>query len=333
MRLALILLLTAASASAYYPHDRSQPLTRIAFGSCNHQEKPQPQWEVLRQSEPDLWVWLGDNIYADTEDMAVMKAKYDLQFDRPGYAAFRQAVPIIGTWDDHDYGLNGGNKKYPMKRESQQLLLDFLEVPTGDVRRSREGAYAAYVFGPPGRRVKFILLDNRYFSDRPGRRSDILGKRQWKFLQEELGNNTAQFTFIGGGTQMLAVDHGYDHWAEYPRSRKRLLDEIRASEQGGVVLLSGDRHIHEISMVNDETVRYPLFDFTASGLTHSYRRLKAEKNRYRVGPFLNEPGLGLIVIDWDRDDPMVSLRARDMKNRVRVRFDTTLSTLQPNKDL
>ena len=51
-------------------------LTRIAFGSCCHQDKPQPIWANVNRFAPDLFIFLGDNIYGDTEDMAIMQAKY-----------------------------------------------------------------------------------------------------------------------------------------------------------------------------------------------------------------------------------------------------------------
>ena len=262
-----------------------------------------------------------------------MKSTYEMQFNRADYARFRGLVPIIGVWDDHDYGENNSGKWYPKKRESQQLFLDFLEEPENSPRRSREGIFASHTFGPEGRQLKFILLDNRYFADRPGPESDILGEAQWEFLQSELHSSTAQITFICSGTQMLAFDQPFENWGNFPRSRQRLLELIREGRKGGVILLSGDRHIHEISLVNDESVRYPLIDFTASGLTHSFAGLKAERNRYRIGSFYNDLGFGFIIIDWEREDPTISLQVRDQENQIRRRFDMSLSSLQPNKNL
>ena len=329
----VLLALMGGSVFAYYPHEISEPVSRIGIGSCNAQERPQPHWGLLTDSRVELWVWLGDNVYADTEDMMEMKSTYEMQFNRTDYARFRAAVPIIGTWDDHDYGENDSGKWYPKKRESQQLFLDFLEEPKNSPRWSQEGVFSSHTFGPVDRQLKFILLDNRYFADRPGPESDILGEAQWEFLQAELQSSTAQFTFICSGMQMLAFDQPFEKWGNFPRSRERLLDLIRESRKGGVILLSGDRHIHEISMVNDESVRYPLIDFTASGMTHAFEPLRAERNRYRIGSFYNDLGFGFIVIDWEREDPTISLQVRDLENQIRRRFEISLSFLQPTKDL
>jgi len=125
-------------------------VSRIAFGSCVNQDKPQPIWDAVVDTKPQHFVFLGDNIYADTEDMEVMKAKYALLGKQPGYIKLKATCPIHATWDDHDYGANDGGAEYPKKKESQQVFLDFFEVPKDDPRRTREGVYSSTVFGPTG---------------------------------------------------------------------------------------------------------------------------------------------------------------------------------------
>ena len=333
--LALFLLTVAQltnPALAFYPKDFSQPLTRIGFGSCNDQDKPQPHWQTLTDAQIGLWIWLGDNIYADAEEANVFQRKYGTQLNRPEYMAFRKATPIIGTWDDHDYGVNDGGKGFSLKQQSQEHLLNFLDEPASSPRRKQEGVYTAYTFGPSGKQVKFILLDNRSFAGKPGPQADLLGKAQWEFLEKELKNNQAQVTFIGSGTQMLPRDHRWEKWSNFPKSRKRLLDLIRKSGKGGVLLLSGDRHLHEISIVNDEHTPYPLIEFTSSGLTHAYTELKEEFNRYRVGPVFKQQGFGIVEINWSGPETVIHLQARDMSNKVKLQYDVRLSHLQPRKD-
>src|SRR5687768_6847248 len=118
LALSLVFLLTGQVAVA---QDRKE--LKIAFGSCNRQDLPQPLWEVIAGDQPDLWIWLGDNIYGDSNDMGVIKAKYDKQLQHPGYQKFTAQVPVIGTWDDHDYGRNDAGKSYPYKKATQQLAL------------------------------------------------------------------------------------------------------------------------------------------------------------------------------------------------------------------
>ena len=50
--------------------------SKIAFGSCSNQNKPQPILDTVVAKNPDLFIYLGDNIYGDTEDMEVLAQKY-----------------------------------------------------------------------------------------------------------------------------------------------------------------------------------------------------------------------------------------------------------------
>src|SRR5438046_491914 len=105
-------------------------LSRVAFGSCAKQDKPQPIWDAVVERKPELFVFLGDNIYADTQDMDVMRAKYALLGKQPGYQKLKKTCPILATWDDHDYGANDAGAEYPRKKEAQQVFLDFFGVST-----------------------------------------------------------------------------------------------------------------------------------------------------------------------------------------------------------
>src|SRR2546426_6802750 len=81
-----------------------KPLTRIAFGSCAHQDRPQPIWGPIVAARPELFLFVGDTIYADTTDMKVMRAKYAKLAAMPGYQKLLKTCPVLATWDDHDYG-------------------------------------------------------------------------------------------------------------------------------------------------------------------------------------------------------------------------------------
>lgn len=139
------------------------PLSRISFGSCAKQDQPQPIWDAVVAGQPELFVFLGDNIYGDSPDMDVLRAKYALLHEQPGFQKLKQACPVVATWDDHDYGQDDAGAEFTMRRESQQVFLDFLGVAKNDARRTQEGVYWSKVYGPSGKRVQIILLDARYF--------------------------------------------------------------------------------------------------------------------------------------------------------------------------
>jgi len=38
--------------------------TTIAFGSCLKQSKPQPVWDALVKLKPDMFLFIGDNVFS-----------------------------------------------------------------------------------------------------------------------------------------------------------------------------------------------------------------------------------------------------------------------------
>src|SRR5829696_4582652 len=84
--------------------DNEKVLSRIAFGSCANQDKPQPIWDKIVADKPDVFLFIGDIVYGDTKDMDVLRGKYKKLLDQPGYQKLLKTCPLMATWDDHDYG-------------------------------------------------------------------------------------------------------------------------------------------------------------------------------------------------------------------------------------
>ncbi len=185
------------------PVDFQRKVTTLAFGSCNDQERDQNMWNTIVENQPDVWVWLGDNVYCDTEDMQFLASKYAKVKIEPGYQRLRGMASVIGIWDDHDYGQNDGGKGYVFKKQSRDLMLEFLDVPLNNLVWAHEGAYQSYSMGPLGQKIKLLLLDARYFRDElvanpdkspryfANKDGDILGEAQWGWLEKELLNSDA----------------------------------------------------------------------------------------------------------------------------------------------
>ena len=317
-------------ALAKFPDDFAKPLEVIAFGSCNRDELPQPLWPVIAEENPDLWIWAGDNIYADwhegpngqrvkfTINREWVTKRYAAQFNQPDYTAFREKTPIIGTWDDHDYGRNNAGAEYTLKETTRDLALSFMEVPIGDPRWQREGLYGAYDFGTSGKITKVILLDNRYFaSGKKADEPDLLGQKQLTWLKTTLRESEADLHILVSGTQIISEEHRWEKWADYPKTRAWLLREI-SDTQTPTILLSGDRHIHEISILQDWPGKFPLSDITSSGLTHSWDGFPGETNRHRVGEVFTGLGYGVIYINWSESIPQIELVIKDVNSKAQI---------------
>jgi alkaline phosphatase D len=311
-----------------------EPLTRIAFGSCCKQDKPQPIWESIVAKNPQLFLFLGDNIYGDTEDMKVLKAKWDMLANQAGYKKLKEKCQVLATWDDHDYGANDAGAEYPRKKESQQIFQDFLGVTKDSPRRKQEGVYHSEIIGPVGKRVQVILLDVRYFRSplktgyKPGEPGDgyrgkyapetnpsatVLGETQWKWLEEQL-KKPAELRLVCSGVQVIPDEHGSEMWGNFPLEREKLFKLIASTKANNVLLLSGDRHLAEIMKLPAKThgIAHPLYEITSSSLntpsgnlTKAGTRFSNEINSYRMGLTYFETNFGIVEIDWNQSPPLV----------------------------
>ncbi|MFC2126143.1 alkaline phosphatase D family protein [Bacteroidota bacterium] len=300
----------------------------IAFGSCSHEYDDNQLWEEVMTHDPDIWIWMGDNIYGDSYYMNVLSEKYERQKMRDSYQKLLNSrVNIIGTWDDHDYGINDGGRYYYMKKESKELMLEFLDVPLDHPVRQREGVYQSYTFGKDDKQVKVILLDTRNFRDSlnidfpENKRTyvgnpdgDILGEEQWKWLANELTESNAVIHIIGSSIQVLSEEHRWEKWSNFPKSRERLFQLLVSKKPVRTLFLSGDRHIAEISRIEIPGYPYPLYDFTSSGLTHTWDNASIEPNKHRVSDFIIAKNFGLINIDWKPEGPEVLLQIKGGNN-------------------
>lgn len=337
-------------------------VSRIAFGSCANQSAAQPIWDAVNEFHPQVFIWLGDNIYGDIrrpfsifgKERTVgpwknaprfipsshqeMISRYEKAKANPGYSRLRKNAKIIGTWDDHDYGLNDAGKEFTEKVANQRLMLDFLDEPQDSPRRKQDGVYASYTFGPLRKQVKIILLDTRYHRDPLSSDGSILGASQWTWFEKEMKGPATAITIIGSSVQVLSnlsATTGplfyMESWGRFPKERLRLFRLITDSKRDGVFFISGDVHFGEITRY-DCGADYPLYDITSSGLTQAVEkaipsplhfllrflawytpstvRLKSPNCRRRSCTY-GQPNFGAIEIDWNANLVALKVEVRD----------------------
>lgn len=317
--------------------ERYPDRTVIAFGSCSKQYNPNQRWVDIHNNDPDICIWLGDNIYGDTHDMDFMAEKYAHQKADTGYQLLlKSRAKIIGTWDDHDYGVNDGGKNYSKKKESKDLFMDFMDISEDNPIRTHEGVYQSYDYTFGDHLLKIILLDTRYFRDtiernfitrayKPNIEGDVLGEEQWQWLENEFKESIADLILIGSSIQVIPEEQIYEKWSNLPKARKRLFNLLEKYPDKRVVFLSGDRHIAEISEISLQGLEYPLYDFTSSGLTHTWQREDAEQNKYRISDFIVDLNFGVILIDWkENKNHKITFQIKGEGNSMLYEYETEL---------
>jgi alkaline phosphatase D len=265
------------------------------------------------KQRPDLFIWGGDNVYADWTKVGSVARAYKKQNAHPDYAKFKSKTPMIGTWDDHDYAWDNAEGGVQFKKESQRLHLDFFDVPKNSPRRKQEGIYTSYDFGEDGQRMKFIILDNRYFK-RMEPDAPILGEVQWQWLEDVFKNSEADLHFISSGLSIFSPLIPYtEEWWHHPSEVRRLLELLKKYQVKAPVFLTGDKHFSSIFKYSGQ------LEFMASGLTHTAPR----RTWWYLGR--NYPNTyfginyGLIDIEWEGNIPKLTMFIRNGERDIHTR--------------
>ncbi|WP_202389818.1 alkaline phosphatase D family protein [Parapontixanthobacter aurantiacus] len=341
--------ITLPRAPAGASLDPNTVLTRIAFGSCNHQSRSQHMWDRIEATDPQLFMLIGDNVYGDTgwrgdAGLETLRDAYALQSSHSEFVDFRRQVPMLTTWDDHDYGFNDAGASFALRNWSEEIYETYWG--SSEEVRSRPGVYESRTFGSDGRVVQIIMLDTRFFrsdldrlpysEDRPPlgpylptERADatMLGGDQWNWLAQEL-QKPADLRMIVSSVQVLTDAHDYEAWAALPAERRRLYEMLSTREDSGLVLLSGDRHAGGLyTYAPPAAAGEQFWEITSSSLNLAFsttaENTAREPDDRRVTDFISEENFGLIDIDWANKALTLSLLGNEGELRAARSFEWT----------
>ena len=136
-----IVALARSSVELSLNQDSNEPL-RLAFGSCfrifNFKNDI---FKTINENKPHLFAWMGDAAYTDntrkagfvkdsSENLDYVKMRFNMTSEDYWYKEMKKSgVPVVGVWDDHDYGINNGDKTFSKKAEMREIYLDFIGEP------------------------------------------------------------------------------------------------------------------------------------------------------------------------------------------------------------
>ena len=278
----------------------------IAFGSCNRQSLPQDYWSIIAATDPSHFLWVGDVVYTKSHQAHSLREAYDTVLNNPQYQNFAKERVIDGVWDDHDYGVNDGGKDVHQRDLRQAEYVRFLTLSGNTQVKELEGGNALYHaldIVVEDVKVKVLFLDTRSQRDPHFIRSlgelkfplsalissairasytvlgyggqyegKMLGDDQWTWFEDSLKSSDADVHVIVSSVQVMTSNPVFESWGHFPIERKKLFEIIAKHDPKGLVFLSGDVHLGELSSVeykrkNGEVGKW--VEVTSSGLTHT----------------------------------------------------------------
>jgi alkaline phosphatase D len=296
------------------------PELKIALGSCayiNEEKYDRPGkaygnnygiFETIADQNPDMMLWLGDNIYlreVDWFSRSGIQSRYTHSRSLPELQRLLATANHYAIWDDHDYGPNDATRTFPFRDETLDAFKLFWANNNYGVN-DLGGITSAIEYGD----AHFFFLDNRWHRSEANMKTideQMLGEEQIDWLIELLKYSRAPFKFVACGSQVLNTAAVYENYANYEKEREKLLNRIADEGITGVIFLTGDRHHSEMSMVEIDGIK--IYDLTISPLTSGTHKAGDEKNENRIeGSLINEHNFGLLNITGPRKERRVEIQ-------------------------
>ena len=290
---------------------------KFGLGSCLDQDREQSIWSSIKKEELDGFIFLGDNVYGDLPNGKLLKMERAYQIQKKRLPSWLiDEKEILAICDDHDFGLNDGGGDYPYKKDAEKMFLNFWNIPQTDLRRNREGIYFKQTKEIEGTKVEIIGLDTRYFRSKlKGKKNayeqnndskaTILGQDQWAWLEESISNSIADVIVILSSIQILATNHPYEKWDNFPLERKRLLEILaNASKDKSIIAVTGDRHKSGIYQNKN------FLEITASSLNKSASKGE-ETDPLLIGKTYPMKNYGLLNIEPSKNKITISIHDKN----------------------
>lgn len=306
-------------------------------------------------SQPNLMLWLGDNVYfreTDYESPWAMNARYRSSRSHPALQTLLRATRHYAVWDDHDYGPNNGNRSFEFKEASSDLFRRYWANP-GYGLQELPGVFTRFSFLD----ADFFLLDDRSYRAADGTvvpddetnwwqefKNWAIGSNQWTrllgrrylggpawlgenktlfgpaqldWLKQALIGSTATFKVVVSGSQLFNDANTFEGWQNFKAEREAFVEWLSRQKIDGVLFLSGDRHHSEL-IRRERKKDYPLFELTCSPLTAAAGIPEGEKeNPQRMsGTLVSERNYCTLEVVGKPDARQIILRAHDGEGRL-----------------
>jgi alkaline phosphatase D len=272
-------------------------------------------WKSLKNAKPDILFFLGDNVYGDlglNQGPALLWSRYITTRRMVPLYRFKELIPVIATWDDHDFGANNAGGRYRHKVNSAETFKSFFaQVSRAGVLEEGPGISSILkAFGQ-----QFVFTDNRTQRSLPSIHGHaFLGEDQMGWVTKNLISDDGP-VWIMQGTQTFGANNNKEGQS-YERSFEGEFDDWRAKLRSlnvPVIFTSGDVHFSEVMELDQNFLGFDTVELTSSSM-HSFWPLKRPTNQRRTQAIWKEnflmvdlkPSQSELVLDlkgvgmWDK---------------------------------
>ena len=222
-------------------------------------------WGAMEKARPDVIFMIGDSCYADVGGNKTIESHWRRHMETRralDYAYWPTLIPMIATWDDHDYAGDNATKNSPLNGKSITVFETMFGFsPRGTAVQGPGVASAVELFGQ-----RFVLTDCRTWRDEWGTPEGLhWGVEQEKWVMSQV-SASAKPAWLLNGSQFFGAYLQKDSFeGRHPFQFKRVLQQLRDIE-APVAFGSGDIHFSEMMRIERPVLGYETFELTSSSM-------------------------------------------------------------------
>jgi len=294
--------------------EQDAPLSLIWGADTFESYQPFRVFQAMRGRNADIFLYLGDTIYADlgqprATTLDEYRQKYRRNRQDASLRAYLASTSSWVVWDDHEVA-NNFESQHPLLATGLRAFLEAwpIRTPAGQPTR----LYRSLRWG---RTAEIFILDTRQYRssaaapDGPGK--TMLGVAQKQWLLDGLQRSEAAIKVVASSVALRYASR--DSWVGYARERDEILRFIRDHQIRNVLFLAADVHYAALIQHPEglhEAIAGPLAAFPASTARAAGRpgTLWADAGRSNYGWIRLTPGE--IVVGWWDDQNTLMHQAR-----------------------
>ena len=244
-------------------------------------------WNHVIKANPNYLLMIGDNVYADSVNneanpKELWKRYVETRLSLPIFFSDK-LIPIHALWDDHDFGINNGNKSYKFKTESKEIFDAFFAQSFSN--ENYQGSFGVAGLLSLGD-FNLYFLDSRMFRDEDPKGLH-LGMDQEAWLMTSLKEEKKPSLIIKGD-QFFGGYHVYESFeGSHPENFKSFVSQIKGIKTP-FIFLSGDRHLSEIMQFPRSLFGIPSYEITSSPIHGNVYPSLGDNNPWRVTSIENK---------------------------------------------
>jgi alkaline phosphatase D len=276
-------------------------------------------WKSMERARPDVIFIIGDASYTDVGGDGTLKGNWQRHIESRRSLDFYywpRLIPIVATWDDHDYAGNNATKNHPLNGKSIDVFKAmFAFTPRGTALNGPGVASTMEFFGQ-----RFFLMDDRTWRDEWNLPQGLQwGNEQEDWLMKSLGTN-AKPAWLLNGSQFFGQYLEKDSFeGRHPYQFKRVIEKLRSIE-APVAFGSGDVHFSEFMRIEKQALGYETFEITSSSM-HSTTAPWVNIRRANPRRLATTWHFNYVVVEGRAQAGRLDFRALSLGKNLNVYFD------------